>query len=100
TAPGGPPAPLRVSEHNLRTTLTGAGWTITDLRQTIYFIDTAAGGNLFTDQYYERTEDNTRPDPHVDAASPAHLNGGQAALVTAERSLTRRETVPEPEPRG
>ncbi|MEO7196639.1 MAG: class I SAM-dependent methyltransferase [Pseudonocardiaceae bacterium] len=60
TTPGGPPAPLRVSEHNLRTTLNGAGWTITDLRQTIYLVDAAVVGDQLADQYYDRTEDNTR----------------------------------------
>ncbi|MGH3546886.1 MAG: class I SAM-dependent methyltransferase [Pseudonocardiaceae bacterium] len=60
TAPPGPTARLGVSEPNLRITLTGAGWTVTDLRQTTYLVDTIAAGDLFTDQYYARTEDDTR----------------------------------------
>ncbi|MBV8542979.1 MAG: class I SAM-dependent methyltransferase [Pseudonocardiales bacterium] len=34
TTVDGPPAPLRVSAENRRTTLASAGWTVTDLRQS------------------------------------------------------------------
>jgi SAM-dependent methyltransferase len=53
--PGGMPAPLSVSESSVRTVLETAGWSVTDLRQTVYW-GVAAATKAFLDKVGARVE--------------------------------------------